>query len=238
MKKIREKISFIKNKSKKYKKINNKISKRSPSKFSKKHNNKLSKFKLICIIIILLFIILCLALSKLLYKNYRKYKMKKYFIPNTRRLAIIFGTRPEAIKLFPLIKELKENKNFICIIINTGQHKEMLKQIFESIKIDKSIDFNLNLMKNNQSLAELTSKAILELNKIFDLIIPDAVIIQGDTTTAFSAAVSAFYKKIPIFHVEAGLRTHNLYYPYPEEFNRITIDDISTLYFAYWLGCK
>ena len=164
--------------------------------------------------------------------------MKKYFIPNTRRLAIIFGTRPEAIKLFPLIKELKENKNFICIIINTGQHKEMLKQIFESIKIDKSIDFNLNLMKNNQSLAELTSKAILELNKIFDLIIPDAVIIQGDTTTAFSAAVSAFYKKIPIFHVEAGLRTHNLYYPYPEEFNRITIDDISTLYFAPtdWAG--
>ena len=233
MKKIREKISIIKNNSENYKKINNKVSKRSPSKFSKKYNNKLSKFKLICIIIILLFFISCLSLSKLLYKNYLKYKMKKYFVPNTRRLAIIFGTRTEAIKLFPLITELNENKNFICIIINTGQHKEMLKQIFESIKIDKSIDFNLNLMKNNQSLAELTSKAILELNKIFDLIIPDAVIIQGDTTTAFSAAVSAFYKKIPIFHVEAGLRTHNLYYPYPEEFNRITIDDISTLYFAY-----
>ena len=98
--------------------------------------------------------------------------------------------------------------------------------------MDNSIDFNLNIMKKNQSLAELTSKSIFKLEKLFNLINPNAIIDQGDTTTAFSAAISAFYLKIPIFHVEAGLRTHNMYYPFPEEFNRITIDDISTLFFA------
>ena len=157
---------------------------------------------------------------------------EKFFIPNTYRLAFIFGTRPEAIKLFPLIKELKHNKNFICIIINTGQHKEMISQILKSLQMDNLIDFNLNIMKNNQSLASLTAKMINELEKLFNLITPNAVIIQGDTTTGFSSAVSAFYQKIPIFHVEAGLRTHNIYFPFPEEFNRMTIDDISTLYFA------
>jgi UDP-N-acetylglucosamine 2-epimerase (non-hydrolysing) len=157
---------------------------------------------------------------------------KKYFIPNTYRIAFIFGTRPEAIKLFPLIKELKKIKDFICIIINTGQHKEMIQQIFKSLKMDNYIDFNLDLMKKNQSLAKLTSRAISELEKIYNLIIPNAIIVQGDTTTAFSAAICAYYQKIPIFHVEAGLRTHNPYYPFPEEFNRVTIDDISTLYFA------
>jgi UDP-N-acetylglucosamine 2-epimerase (non-hydrolysing) len=107
-----------------------------------------------------------------------------------------------------------------------------MKQILNSLNMDNSIDFNLNIMKKNQSLAELTSKSIFKLEKLFNLINPNAIIVQGDTTTAFSAAISAFYLKIPIFHVEAGLRTHNMYYPFPEEFNRITIDDISTLFFA------
>ena len=98
--------------------------------------------------------------------------------------------------------------------------------------MDNIIDFNLNLMQKNQSLAKLTSKIILELDSIYNLIKPNAVIVQGDTTTGYSAAVSAFYQKIPIFHVEAGLRADNLFYPFPEEFNRITIDDLSTLYFA------
>ena len=160
------------------------------------------------------------------------FKVKNYFIPNTYRIAFVFGTRPEVVKLFPLIKELKENKNFICITINTGQHKEMMKQILNSLNMENSIDFQLNLMQKNQSLADLTSKSIFKLEKIFNLINPNAIIVQGDTTTAFSAAISAFYLKIPVFHVEAGLRTHHMYYPFPEEFNRITIDDISTLYFA------
>ena len=100
------------------------------------------------------------------------------------------------------------------------------------IDMEKLIDFNLNIMKKNQSLSKLTSQTLSKLEKIYALINPNAVIIQGDTTTGFAAAVSAFYQKVPIFHVEAGLRTHNLYFPFPEEFNRISIDDISTLYFA------
>ena len=184
-----------------------------------------------------LFFILFISSSILIYRlsfnnNLCQNDLKKYFFPNTKRIAFAFGTRPEAIKLFPLLKELKENKNFICITINTGQHKEMIQKILKSLNMDNSIDFNLNIMTKNQSLAKLTSKTILELDKLYSLINPDAVIVQGDTTTAFAAAISAFYQKIPIFHVEAGLRTHNLYYPFPEEFNRITIDDISTLYFA------
>ena len=204
---------------------------RDESYYNKKNNNDYLKTVLFCCLIVtLLFITSSSSLKKLLF--YKNINLKSYFISNTYRLAFVFGTRPEAVKLFPLIKELKENKNFICILINTGQHKEMIQQILDSLDMDDSIDFNLNLMQKNQSLTQLTSKAISKLEKIFNIINPNAVIIQGDTTTGFSAALTAFYNKIPVFHVEAGLRTHNIYYPYPEEFNRITIDDISTLYFA------
>ena len=112
----------------------------------------------------------------------------------------------------------------------------MIQQILESFNLENSIDFNLNIMKKNQLLTKLTSQAILEFEKIYTSIIPNAVIVQGDTTIGYVAAISAFYHKIPVFHIEAGLRTHNLYSPFPEEFNRISIDDISTLYFAptYW----
>ena len=205
---------------------------RDEAKYNRIKNNAILKIVVFCFLIFILLFITSSSSSFLSKKLFHNMNLKSYFIPNTYRLAFVFGTRPEAIKLFPLIKELKENKKFICILINTGQHKEMIQQILNSLDMDDSIDFNLNLMQINQSLAELTSKAISKLEKIFNLINPNAVIIQGDTTTAFSAALSAFYKKIPIFHVEAGLRTHNIYYPYPEEFNRITIDDISTLYFA------
>lgn len=108
----------------------------------------------------------------------------------------------------------------------------MIQQILKTFNMESSIDFNLKIMQKNQSLAKLTSKTISQLEKIYNLINPNAVIIQGDTTTGFAAAISAFYQKIPIFHVEAGLRTNNLYFPFPEEFNRVTIDDISSLYFA------
>ena len=197
----------------------------------KKYLNSDRKFKII--ILLLLSYSSFFFLYKLMFQNNLFYlNKKKYFVPDTYRIAFVFGTRPEAIKLFPLIKELRKNKKFICITINTGQHKEMIQQILFSLKMDNSIDFNLNLMKKNQSLSELTSKSISKLEKIFYLLEPNAVVVQGDTTTGFSAAISAFYQKIPIFHVEAGLRTHNIYYPFPEEFNRITIDDISTLYFS------
>jgi len=151
---------------------------------------------------------------------------------NTHFIVIVFGTRPEAVKMIPIIKELKNNKKFFCLVINTGQHTKLINQILESLNMNDYIDIELNIMKNNQTLSELTSKTLLELNKIFSLTHPDVVIVQGDTTTSFVAALSAFYQKIPVFHVEAGLRTHNLYSPFPEEFNRIAIDDISELFFA------
>ena len=172
-------------------------------------------------------------LNIIFYNKYLNNKnLQKFFPSNTYRLAFVFGTRPEAVKLIPLIKELKNNSNFICITINTGQHKEMIQQILESFNMENSIDFNLNIMKKNQSLAKLTSVTISKLENIYSLINPNAVIVQGDTTTGFAAAITAFYQKIPVFHVEAGLRTNNLYFPFPEEFNRVTIDDISSLYFA------
>lgn len=220
-------ISLINNK--KYEIIDNDSSFKRHSKNFKKGNKYYLKTKIIYVLLTLTF---SLIIYKYLIHNPLFFNIKKYFIPNTYRIAFIFGTRPEAVKLFPLIKELKENKNYVCIIINTGQHKEMIQQILNSLHMESSIDFNLNLMKKNQSLAKLTSTVILELDKIYNLINPNAIIVQGDTTTAFSAALSAYYKKIPIFHVEAGLRTHNLYYPFPEEFNRLTIDDLSTLYFS------
>jgi len=185
--------------------------------------NNLIKFIIISLVILI---------YKILFKYIISKNLKFVFSPNTYRIALVFGTRPEAIKLIPLIKELKENKNFVCIIINTGQHKEMIQQILKSFNMESSIDFNLNIMKKNQSLAKLTAKTISELEKIYISINPNAVIVQGDTTTGYAAAVSAFYQKIPVFHVEAGLRTHNLHFPFPEEFNRISIDDISSLYFA------
>ena len=230
MKIIYQKIFNLMNETRKYKKIVQ------PSNKTQNNFNNNDKNKTCSIIKVLIFSVLiislltsCLFLDKIVYNSK---KLKSYYIPNTYRIAFVFGTRPEAVKLFPLIKQLKMNKKFICILINTGQHKEMIQQILKSINMDDSIDFNLNLMKKNQSLAELTSNAISKLEKIYNLINPNAVIVQGDTTTSFSAALCAYYQKIPIFHVEAGLRTHNLYYPYPEEFNRVTIDDIATLYFA------
>ena len=161
------------------------------------------------------------------------YKIKSLFNDRNKHcIAIVFGTRPEAVKMIPIIKELKKNKKFFCIVINTGQHSKLIKQILKSLNMSDSIDIELNIMRKNQTLSELTFRTLIELDKIYSSINPEGVIVQGDTTTSFSAALSAFYHKIPVFHVEAGLRTHNLYSPFPEEFNRITIDDISTLLFA------
>jgi UDP-N-acetylglucosamine 2-epimerase len=134
--------------------------------------------------------------------------------------------------LIPIIKELKNKSNFMCININTGQHKQMINQILDSYNASNFVDINLNLMRANQTLADLTSLAVRELGKIFSYLNPKAIIVQGDTTSSYAASLSAFYQKIPVFHVEAGLRTNDIYSPYPEEFNRMSIDDISTLLFA------
>ena len=189
--------------------------------------------KKIKIYIILIFLCLIFFFFRFFHLNKSIYNLIGSFNHlNKHCIIIVFGTRPEAIKLIPIIRELKNNKKFFCLVINTGQHSKMIKNILKSLNASDSIDFELNVMRNNQTLSELTYRTIIELNKLYLLINPKAVIVQGDTSTSFSAALSAFYLKIPVFHVEAGLRTKNLYSPFPEEFNRMAIDDISTLLFA------
>ena len=148
----------------------------------KKYKKNISKYLTKYFIILSIFSFIYLFFNNIFFhKNF-----KKIYPSNNYRIAFVFGTRPEAIKLIPLIKELKENKNFSCFTVNTGQHKEMIHQILESFNMENSIDFNLNIMKKNQSLAKLTSVAISELEKIYTLINPQAVIVQGDTTTGFA----------------------------------------------------
>lgn len=146
------------------------------------------------------------------------------------RVTIIFGTRPEAIKLAPVVKIFKNCKQIETRIILTGQHKEMVTQVlkFFDIKEDK----NFELMKYKQSLSHITCKVLAGLEIEFDEFKPDIVIIQGDTSTAFAAALAAFYKKIKVAHVEAGLRTDVLFNPFPEEANRRLISQISSIHFA------
>ena len=145
-------------------------------------------------------------------------------------ITIIFGTRPEAIKLAPLILNLKKSKTFETRVIFTGQHIEMVHQVMNIFGI--KYDSNLNLMTESQSLTHITNEVIIGLEKEFIKFRPSIVLVQGDTSTAFSAALAAFYQNIPIGHVEAGLRTNDLLKPFPEEGNRRLISQISTLHFA------
>ncbi len=147
-----------------------------------------------------------------------------------KRISIIFGTRPEAIKLAPVILALKKSEKFYCNVCVTAQHREMLDQILKTFKIVPDVD--LNLMKKNQALSSFAAKAMKELDNYYKLYKPDMVLIQGDTTTVFVAAMTAYYNRIAIGHVEAGLRTGNLYSPWPEEGNRIFTSRIAALNFA------
>lgn len=147
-----------------------------------------------------------------------------------KKILIILGTRPEAIKLAPVIKGLKKERTFKIIVCSTGQHDEMLKQVVDLFKI--KIDLNLNLMKPNQDLYEITSGSIEKLKSVFNKVKPDLLIVQGDTTTAFTSSLSAFYSKVKIAHVEAGLRSNNIYSPFPEEVNRKVISVLTDIHFA------
>lgn len=142
---------------------------------------------------------------------------------------VVFGTRPEAIKMVPVINKLKE-KGCTVIVCVTAQHREMLDQVLNFFNIDP--DFDLNVMTKNQDLSTLTSKIILELKKIVEKETPDWIVVQGDTTTTFCAALSAFYFKIPVAHIEAGLRTGNKHAPWPEEVNRKLVTHIADIHFA------
>lgn len=151
-------------------------------------------------------------------------------IIGVKKIMLIFGTRPEAIKMCPLIKRLQLRADYRTIVCITGQHREMLQSVMNSFEVQA--DYNLDIMKSNQTLASITVDIINGISKILDLECPDMVLVHGDTTTSYAAALSAFYRGIPIGHVEAGLRTYNMQSPFPEEFNRQSIDLVSDIFFA------
>lgn len=147
-----------------------------------------------------------------------------------KRIAMVFGTRPEAIKLAPVVLALRDHPQIQCRVCVTAQHRQMLDQVLAIFGIRPELD--LDLMRPNQDLAELTSRAIKGLYDVFVSEKPDLVLAQGDTTTVFCAALAAFYCRVPLGHVEAGLRTGNLMAPWPEEANRVLTSRLTTLHFA------
>ena len=149
---------------------------------------------------------------------------------NKIKTLLVFGTRPEAIKMCPLVKRLQSNPKFEVITMVTAQHREMLDSVLELFEIKP--DFDLNLMKPNQSLWNLSSDILLRTKEVYDKVKPDLVLVHGDTTTAGISALSAFYGGIKIGHVEAGLRTFDKNYPFPEEINRVIVDSVSDLMFC------
>lgn len=146
------------------------------------------------------------------------------------RVLVVFGTRPEAIKMLPVIKELRQRSEIAVIACSTGQHREMLAQVLSSF--GEKVDVELDIMVPGQSLSDITSRVTVAMSEVISTERPSLVLVHGDTTTAFSAALAAFYNKVPIGHVEAGLRTNDLTRPWPEEFNRVAIDCIASLLFA------
>lgn len=143
---------------------------------------------------------------------------------------LVFGTRPEAIKMCPLVKELKRRKHLETIVCVTGQHRQMLDQVLNAF--DVKADYDLSIMKQKQTLADVTTGILNAIGDVLNQVCPDVVLVHGDTSTTFAAALACFYKQIPIGHVEAGLRTYNIYSPYPEEFNRQAVSIISRFDFA------
>jgi len=148
-----------------------------------------------------------------------------------KKVMVIFGTRPEAIKICPLVNVLKSrSEDFDVVVTVTGQHREMLQQVLDVFKVVP--DHDLDIMKDGQTLFDVTTAVLSKLKFILEEDQPDVVLVHGDTTTTFAAAVACFYLQIPVGHVEAGLRTHNMYSPWPEEFNRQAVDLITHWYFA------
>ena len=148
-----------------------------------------------------------------------------------KKVMLVFGTRPEAIKMAPLVKEFQARANeFDTIVCVTGQHREMLKQVLELFGIKP--DYDLEIMKEGQDLYDVTTRVLLGMREVLKKTKPDVVLVHGDTTTSTAAALAAFYQQIPVGHVEAGLRTHNIYSPWPEEMNRQLTGRMATYHFA------
>ena len=158
-------------------------------------------------------------------------KMIKDIFMSKIKVLTVFGTRPEAIKMAPLVKELENaQESFESVVCVTAQHRQMLDQVLNLFNINP--DYDLNIMKDNQNLWTLTSDVLLKMKEVYESCNPDIVLVHGDTTTSMAAALSAFYAKIPVGHVEAGLRTFDKYYPFPEEINRVFADAVCTYHFA------
>ncbi len=147
-----------------------------------------------------------------------------------KKVMLVFGTRPEAIKMCPLVNELKTRKNIETIVCVTGQHRQMLDQVLETFKVVP--DYDLSIMKEKQTLFDITSNILLSIKSVLEDVKPDVVLVHGDTSTTFVTALACFYLQIPVGHVEAGLRTNNIYSPFPEEFNRQAVSIISQFNFA------
>ena len=148
-----------------------------------------------------------------------------------KRIMLVFGTRPEAIKMAPLVKEFQKcPDDFEILVCVTGQHREMLDQVLRIFNITP--DFDLNIMRQGQDLYDITARVLMGMRDVFSLCHPDVVLVHGDTTTSTAAALAAFYQHIPVGHVEAGLRTHNIYSPWPEEMNRQITGRIATYNFS------
>lgn len=146
------------------------------------------------------------------------------------KVLMAFGTRPEAIKMCPVVLECKRRNEIKCVVCLTGQHREMLRQAMDVFHVEE--DYNLDIMQPGQSLSLVTVRVIEEFGKILEHECPDIVLVHGDTTTSFAAALAAFYSRIPVGHVEAGLRTYDMKSPFPEEFNRQAVDMLGGIYFA------
>ncbi len=147
-----------------------------------------------------------------------------------KTVMVVFGTRPEAIKMCPLVNELKSRASIKTVVCVTGQHRQMLDQVLEVFHVVP--DYDLSIMKANQTLFDITTNILNGIGEILDEVKPDVVLVHGDTSTTFVTALACFYKQIPVGHVEAGLRTYNVYSPYPEEFNRQAVSIISQYNFA------
>ena len=148
-----------------------------------------------------------------------------------KKVMLVFGTRPEAIKMAPLVKEFQKQKERIeTVVCVTGQHREMLDQVLEIFDIKP--DYDLNIMKQGQDLYDVTARVLTGMRDVLKEVKPDVVLVHGDTTTSTAAALAAFYQQIPVGHVEAGLRTHNIYSPWPEEMNRLLTGRLATYHFS------
>ena len=147
-----------------------------------------------------------------------------------KKVMLVFGTRPEAIKMCPLVNELKTRKQLETVVCVTGQHRQMLDQVLETFQVEP--DYDLSIMKDRQTLFDVTTNILNKIKEVLEKEKPNVVLVHGDTSTTFVTALACFYLQIPVGHVEAGLRTYNIYSPYPEEFNRQAVSIISQFNFA------